>query len=117
MYDLALNELGDLAISNIGDVSLTESIRQIVLIRLKWIHDEWRLGPELGFPYFEDVLVKNPNLETVCALIRNEIMQIEGVTDAEVIDYSFDKQTRKATFQFQFAIEEELFREEVTLNV
>lgn len=61
MLDIRLNEDGDIAISKNGDISTTESVRQAVMIRLRWIYDEWRLGPELGFPWFEEVFIKNPN--------------------------------------------------------
>ena len=80
MVDIKLNRDGDIDVSAIGDISLTESVRQAVLIRLRWIYDEWRLGPELGFPWFEEVFVKNPNTVKIRSLIRDEIMQVEGVT-------------------------------------
>ena len=75
MVDIKLNRDGDIDVSAIGDISLTESVRQAVLIRLRWIYDEWRLGPELGFPWFEEVFVKNPNTVKIRSLIRDEIMQ------------------------------------------
>ena len=115
MYDLSLNERGDLAISETGDISLTESVRQIVLIRLRWILEEWRLGPELGFPYFEDMLVKNPNLELIGQLIKEEILKVESVTDAEITDITFDAQTRRFEVEFNYTVDEETYQEEVTL--
>ena len=61
MTDIRLGKDGDIVVSEIGDISLTESVRQAVLIRLRWIYQEWRLGPEMGFPWFEEVFIKNPN--------------------------------------------------------
>lgn len=115
MFDIKLNTDGDLDVSDMGDISLTESIRQAVTIRLRWIHDEWRLGPDLGFNWFEDVFVKNPNIERIKMLIRNEIAQVEGVTNVSVTDAVYDKQKRTATFYFKYDVDEETFREEVTL--
>ena len=47
VYDLKLTNSGDLEISEDGDVSLTQSVRQAVLIRLRWLFGEWRpLLPE-----------------------------------------------------------------------
>ena len=115
MYDLSLNEMGDLAISETGDVSLTESIRQIVLIRLRWILEEWRLGPELGFPYFEDLLVKNPNLELIGQLIKEEILKVEEVKDAEITNIKFDSHSRRFDVEFNYTVDEERYKEEVTL--
>lgn len=50
MSDIRLDKNGDIEVSPTGDIYLTESVRQAVLIRLRWIWNEWRLGPELGFP-------------------------------------------------------------------
>ena len=82
MTDIMLDKAGDIKVSAVGDISLTESVRQAVLIRLRWIYQEWRLGPTMGFPWFEEVFVKNPNTVKIRQLIRDEIMQVEGVTAA-----------------------------------
>lgn len=62
MYDLKLTNSGDLEISEDGDVSLTQSVRQAVLIRLRWLFGEWRFAPENGVPYFQQIMVKNPDI-------------------------------------------------------
>lgn len=117
MSDILLTSQGDIFVSPVGDIVLTESIVQEVLIRLRWIKDEWRLGPDFGFTWFEDVLVKNPNRDVIRQLIREEIMQVEGVTDAEVSETSYSRAERKASFQIQFTVGEEQYTEEVTMNV
>ena len=65
-----------------------------MLIRLRWIYQEWRLGPEMGFPWFEEVFIKNPNTVKIRSLIRDEIMQVEGVTAAEVTSVDYDRAQR-----------------------
>lgn len=115
MIDILLGNDGDIAVSEVGDISITNSVRQAVLIRLRWIYNEWRLGPELGFPWFEQVFVKNPNTVKIRSLIRDEILQVEGVTGAEVTRVVYDRQNRAATFTYTCAVGEEIFREEVTL--
>lgn len=117
MSDILLNSQGDISVSAFGDISITESVVQEVLIRLRWIKDEWRLGPDLGFTWFEDVLVKNPNREVICQLIRDEIMQVDGVTDAKVEEKSYNRSQRKAVFLIRFATSDETYEQEVTLNV
>ena len=82
MLDIRLNEDGDIAISKNGDISTTESVRQAVMIRLRWIYDEWRLGPELGFPWFEEVFIKNPNTIKIKTLVRDEILKVKEVKAA-----------------------------------
>ena len=57
MYDLKLNESGDLEVNDFGDVMLTQSVRQAVLIRLRWLFGEWRFAPEAGVPYFDRIMV------------------------------------------------------------
>ena len=115
MSDIRLDKNGDIEVSPTGDIYLTESVRQAVLIRLRWIWNEWRLGPDLGFPWFEEVFIKNPNTVKIRSLIRNEIMQVEGVTAAEVTSVSYDRAARAATFAFVCTVGEATYREEVTL--
>ena len=115
MLDIRLNADGDLDVSAIGDIGLTESCRQAVLIRLRWIYEEWRLGPEYGFPWFEEVFIKNPNTVKIKQLIREEIMKVSGVTAAEVTRVEYDQRKREATFWYTVTVGEETYREEVTL--
>lgn len=115
MTDIMLRTDGDITVSDMGDISLTESVRQAILVRLRWIYGEWRLGPSYGFPWFEEVFVKNPNTAKIRHLIREEIMSVEEVTAAEVLSVSFDKKSRAATFLYEATVAEETFREEVTL--
>ena len=115
MIDIKLTENGDISVSALGDISVVDSVRQAVIVKLKWIHDEWRLGPELGFPWLEDIFVKNPNIQRIKMLIRNEISHVEGVSNAKVTDVKYDLKKRTATFHFSYAVNEEVFNEEVTL--
>lgn len=115
MVDIRLDKNGDIDVSAVGDISLTDSVRQAVLIRLRWIYDEWRLGPEMGFPWFEEVFVKNPNTVKIRQLIRDEIMQVDGVTAATVTSVKYNPAKRAATFVFTCTVGEATYREEVTL--
>jgi len=54
MTDIMLDRNGDIKVSASGDISLTESVRQAVIIHLRWMLGEWRLDPELGFPWYEE---------------------------------------------------------------
>ena len=117
MNDFLLDGNGDLKISETGDLILTESIRQAVLIRLRWIQEEWRLGPDFGFPYFEEFMGKDPNLDFLSNLIEREAKSVEGVVSARVTSAKLDAGNRRATFEFVFATDDETFREEVALIV
>lgn len=115
MLDIMLDKSGDIKVSALGDISLTESVRQAVLIRLRWIYNEWRLGPEFGFKWFEEVFVKNPNIPKIKQLIRDEIMKVDEVTEAQVNSVTYDPKKRAATFVYTCSVGEATFREEVTL--
>lgn len=117
MVDIMLDKNGDIAVSENGDISLTKSICQAVQIRLKWISEEWRLGPELGFAWFDEVFVKNPNLENVKQLLRSEMLQVEGVEEADVTKIEFHTRERKVNFGCYFVVNGETYNEEATINV
>ena len=59
MKDVLLTDAGDLLINSVGDISLTDSVQQAIAVRLRWFADEWRLGRDIGVPYFEDILIKD----------------------------------------------------------
>ena len=114
--DILLDGSGDLHISETGDISLTDSIRQAVVVRLKWFEGEWRFAPEYGVPYFDNMLVKNPNLVKIRSLIRAEIMSVESVTDVKNITINVDKHNRTAKITLDITTYEETHREEVIIH-
>ncbi|RHP63878.1 hypothetical protein DXA66_04690 [Faecalibacterium sp. OF03-6AC] len=115
MIDLKLNATGDLDISAAGDISSTDSIIQAVRIRLLWFFGEWRLMPSLGFPYFENLLVKNPNESKLRHLIRETVMSVDGVKDVTDISFDIDKKNRSASVAISFTTDEDRFREEIRI--
>jgi len=115
--DILLTAGGDLKISGTGDISLTDSVRQAVVIRLQWFFEEWRFAPQYGVPYFEDILVKNPNLEEVRRIIRDETLSVEEVTDARNITVSVNKPARTAQITLDIVTAEQTYREELLIDV
>lgn len=116
MFDILLDKNGDIDISGSGVFSTTTSVRQAILIHLRWFFGEWRFGPELGFPWFEEVFVKNPNLPKLRNLIRNEIKKVDGVVNVSVDNIVFDAKKREAKVTYKCTTTEEIFEEEVILN-
>ena len=115
MVDFKLNAAGDLELTDSGDITPTESIVQAVRIRLRWFFGEWRLGPGLGFPYFEQLLIKNPNESKLRGLIRDSVTAVDGVTDVTDVQFNINKTTRKAAVSITFTTDEETFREEMEI--
>ena len=115
MFDILLTEDGDLYIGQGGDISLTDSVRQAVRIRLQWFFGEWRFSPNFGIPYFEEILVKAPDVERIRRIVRDEVLSVDGVTDVRNITVTIAKQTRRAKVTFDLVVAEETFREEVVI--
>ena len=115
MKDILLTPDGDLFINEQGDISLTDSVRQAVRIRLLWFYGEWRFWPDTGVPYYESILVKNPNTEYVRQIIRDEVMSVDEVIDARNIRIDLDKPARTATITLDVVTSEETYREEVII--
>ena len=115
MLDILQTPEGDLNITANGDIQLTESVRQAVRIRLLWFFSEWRFSPQLGVPYFEDVLIKNPNIRRIRAIIRREAMSVRQVREVRDLQINIGAQTRTAIISFEVLTNEETYRDEVMI--
>ncbi len=104
MIDLKLTNDWDLDINALGDFFPTASVAQAVTIRLKWFLAEWRLGPAFGFPYYEEVFIKNPNLTKIRGDLRDLVMGVEGVTDVTRIEIDPNPETRRANVRIAFLV-------------
>ena len=95
MKDLLLTRDGDLYINPAtGDIQITDSVEQAIRIRLLWFWGEWRLGPDHGIPYFEEILIKNPNKLRIRQLFREAIMPVEEVVKLRDLQANIDPATR-----------------------
>jgi hypothetical protein len=115
MTDILLTMDGDLNVNKWGDISLTESVRQAVKIRLQWFLSEWRLGPEYGIPYFQEILIKKPNLQRIRRIIRQHVRNVDEVIDTRNIKIDFSKQNRRAVVRLDIITSEGVFSEEVEI--
>lgn len=73
-------EKNDLAIVG-GSDALLQRLRQ----RLRFFTNEWFLDQTAGLPYYTDILIKSPNIDSVDSLIKTEIKETESIT--EIIEY------------------------------
>jgi hypothetical protein len=115
--DILLDNQGDIFIGETGDISVKHSVRQEVKILLQWFFAEWRFGPELGLPYYEEVFVKNPNTEMIARIVRTEALKADGVNEIRNVKVEVDRKTRGASIKFTIITDYGSFREEVAINV
>jgi hypothetical protein len=117
MDDILLTRDGDLFVNDQGDIQLTTSVRQSVIIHLQWFFSEWKFSPQFGLPYFEEVFIKNPDLQRIRRIVRDEVEKVEAVVEARNITIDLDNYTRKAIITLEVVTTSDFFREEIEINV
>lgn len=107
---------GDVVVTEQGDILLAHSVKQAIRVRLLWFFSEWRFNTEFGIPYYEEILIKNPNIPKAKLLISQAIRDVEEVVDVEDIQISIDSTNRTALVSFVVYTTKESFRMEVELG-
>lgn len=113
--DIKLTADGDIDLSKY-DFQMTDSVRQKIMIRLRWILNEWRWNPDEGLPYFDEILKKDPDVDTIEAEIRSKIWEVTEVTEVKDVSVDIDPATRVGTISFTAVTDYETIREEVSSN-
>ena len=113
-YDIQMTEWGDLALVE-NDVLGTVSIKQQILIRLRWFLGEWRFQPAFGLDYFGQILVKRPNSELILSIICSEVRTVEGVLNVKDASLTINSRTREGTIRFTAVTTEGDFRMEMDI--
>ena len=116
LKDLALDENGDILIAKDGDMQVTSSIQQAIAIKLRWALGEWVYDPAKGIPYFTKIFVKSPNVQEITNIIRNEILDVEGVTSIESCVIDVDSSTRRMTAKIKATANGETVESEVSIG-
>ena len=104
MTTLAINSDNDLYFTNrrltiISGSNTDEEILQRIKIRLRFFKDEWFLNSEHGLPYFEDILgSKNLDLNIVESILREQILDVEGVREIIESSIDYDENERKVQY-------------------
>lgn len=102
-HDLLLNkETNDLQVSG-GDLVLVAdfgAIEQEISIRLQFVFGEWFLDTTAGLPYFDNILVKSPNLAAIRTIFMDEILASAGVKSLLSLNLDFDRAARSLTVAF-----------------
>ena len=87
MIDLLLDDNNELVLID-GDLALTseaEGVKQGVQFSLQLFQGEWFLDESQGIPYFQRILVKNPNLVEVREWFRSAIASSPDISSVEYV--------------------------------
>jgi len=102
---------GDLSIQ-FGDLQLVyddpdnknpAGIVSDVRSRLQFFAGEWFLDQSIGLPYYQQILVKNPNLAAVKALFYREILATPGISSITSLTLDFNRAQRQLTVTYSAA--------------
>lgn len=110
MTDLVLDASGDLDVTPSGDIhthtDLASDRRQHLSIRLKFVRGEWFRNTLEGVPYFQSILVKNPDLGLIGSIFRKVILSTPGVVGLSTFDPFFDTVLRRLSLSFDAKLED-----------
>lgn len=104
MLDLALNAKShDLIISSADLMAIdnAERVAQQIKIQLLTWRGEWFLDTTHGVPYLDYILVKNPSIELIRSIFREQIMSVDDVNDVVNIEIDYDVKTRIMTVAYE----------------
>ena len=103
MSDIKLDDNGDMFLDGSGSMVLVtgdEAIAQQFRIRFRFALGEWFLDTRVGVPYFQEILVKNPNLTRVRGIYRQLIETTPGIESIEEFTLTLDNSTRTLSLSF-----------------
>lgn len=103
MSDLLLSEAtGDLDLTNdeLSIVDGVDAIAQHLKLRFQFAKGEWFLDQRIGVPYFESILLKNPDLVAVRAIFRQVITETPGIDSILDFDMTIGTSTRTLSLTF-----------------
>jgi hypothetical protein len=91
-------DVGDIKLDEDGQIQLTPDLKsavaQHIAIRLRTFFGEWFLDAREGVPYFELILVKNPDLPRIENIFRTVILETPGVSNIDRLLLAHDAATR-----------------------
>ena len=114
--DILLDSTGDLHVTPEGDIMLENSVAQKIRVKLLWFEGEWKWDREEGLPYYDSLLIKNPDTDYIEGLIRSKIFEVEEVTEVKEVAVIFDSRTRKGVIRYIALTDYETIKEEVNIS-
>lgn len=95
---------GALELDDSGQLVLVENqdeVKQFLIQKLRAFRGEWFLDITLGVPYYESILVKNPNPTLIEALLVDEILATPGTLEILEFELDLDKATRELSLNLK----------------
>ena len=117
MKDLLLDDSGDLLLDENGDIQFTDSVKQAIEIRMRWFANEWKLGPSLGIPYYDEVFIKNPSEELIEEKLREAISDVDEVEEIVRFNIIVDRVLRKIKISYSVLVRGNSIEGSVSINV
>lgn len=100
--DFKLDDNNDLIIENNNLVLIDgiDLVRQLLLERLRTFRGEWFLDVTVGVPYFQDIMKKGVNINSVSSILKDEIVGTPGVISLKSFELDFDNLIRELKVVF-----------------
>ena len=94
--DLYLDDSHDIVLdgADLRLVSAGEAIRQSADVRLQFFAEEWFLDLSAGVPWFQEILIKNPNIPAVTEVFRAQLLAVPGIALIEQLGVDYTSGTR-----------------------
>ena len=93
----------DLLIENY-DLSLVNGIDRVIQnlkIVIWFFFIEWYLDTSKGVRFYEDILIKNPNLPNIEVLLKDKILQVADVEEILEFDIDYNAALRSMSVTFK----------------
>lgn len=102
MLDLKLDSSRDLAIEtfDVAGVAGADEVAQRIGTRLRLFRGEWFLDTTAGTPWYDTVLVQDPDPAAIEAAIKDAIRAVEEVEEILAFDMDFDRGKRRIDVSF-----------------
>lgn len=101
---------GDLAFDNINnrlriveDDEIMIYTAQKIETQLSFFRGSWFLNRSLGIPYFQSILVKNPNLSIIASIFRSALLNIDVVV--EILEFNVEFNTAIRNYSLEWTVQ------------
>jgi hypothetical protein len=111
MSDLKLNSTSwDLEIEN-GDLVIvdhSQAVGQNLRQALSLFFGEWFLDTSAGVPYYQSILLKNPDPASIDGVLKNAILSVKGVDELLSFDLMYESTTRELRVEYSVRVSDEV---------